>query len=256
MWIPPWPRFLRDLHGPELPKAYPRQGEEAFKAEKETILQLMDLVSQEMEAHRRRQAWIFREAIGFIGILTWAAISAPAVRSGVAWVSAFVGGTVAAACIMFGFVGRYIILLYRQRIYHLRKRREKLASYVRPEWEDERGARAGLQQAGDNGGGGGQRAREDLESRYNRATWLFPPIGPPVSSVAFAWMLPPIGLAAATLNLAAIGLTYAPAPGQAEPPSSESIVHVDGQLTVKSDSPPAGGTDRQTTDPPATLNGL
>ena len=188
MWIPPWPHFLREFFPVELPKAYPRRESEDFEAKKEIILPLIESVSKEMESNRSRQVRVFREALIVIGILTWAVISGLEIRSAAPWIRAVIGSVTAVVCMTAAMISWYIIFLLRQRIYHLRKRREELASYLRPDWEDEKPG-----------------------SDDNRATWLFPPIGPPVSSVAFAWMLPIVGLAAAALNVVAIWITDASA---------------------------------------------
>ena len=232
MWYPPWPRFFRELFPAESPKAYPRDPFNAFKEEKETILPLMEAVSKEMESHRGRQVSIFREAVILIAIVTWAANSVELFRSAEIWFRAVIGSVTGLICFVAGCAGWYIIFLYRERIYHLRKRREELVSYLRPPWQD-----------------------ETLNPDSNQATWLFPPIGPPTSSIAYGTVLLTVGVLAAFLNVAAIWLTCAPTPEQSEPPPSDSVVHVENRLTVNADSPPAAGTNLQGADPPATHDG-
>ena len=232
MWYPPWPRFFREFFPAESPKAYPRDPFNAFKEEKETILPLMDAVSKEMESHRGRQVSIFREAVILIAIVTWAANSVPLFRAGDEVLRKTIGGVAAAICIIAGCAGWYIIFLYRERIYHLRKRREELVSYLRPEWEDEK-----------------------LKPNCNRATWLFPPIGAPTSSIAYGTVLLSVGVLAALMNYMAIDLTCDLTGDLSEPRACQKMPDHAHHHRAGADSPSEAGTNLQGANAPATPDG-
>jgi hypothetical protein len=231
MWYPPWPRFFREFFPAESPKAYPRDPLNAFKEEKETILPLMDAVSKEMESHRGRQVSIFREAVILIAIVTWAVNSVPLFRAGDDALRKTMGAVAAAICIISGCAGWYIIFLYRERIYHLRKRREELVSYLRPEWEDEK-----------------------RKPNCNRATWLFPPIGAPTSSIAYGFVLLSVGVLAAFMNWKAIQLTCDLTGDLSEARACEKMPDDARDHRAAADRRSAGGTDLQGADAPATLD--
>jgi len=243
MWIPAWWRALRQFSRPELPRAYWRRGRAVFEPDPDVIFRLIEFVAQEMEAHRRRQAWVFREAVIVIGILTWAAFSVPVVRSADFLYRAITGGVTAIICIIIGVVGWYIVFLYRHRIYHLRKRREELVSYLRPEWEDERRANLALQHSRPEDPRPVERPRPRAE-RYKRATWLFPPIGPPISSVAYGWLLIPVGVLSFALNIAAIGITSENSGTQQPNRTGAQTWQVEGDRVVNTDSTPVDSADQ------------
>lgn len=233
MWIPPWPPFFREFFPAESPKAYPPKDHVPDEPQGETIRRLMKTVSKEMESHRSRQMGIFREAVILIAIVTWAANSVELFRSAEIWFRAVIGSVTALICFVAGCAGWYIIFLYRERIYYLRKRREELVSYMRPRWQD-----------------------ETLHADPDQATWLFPPIGPPTSSIAYGTVLLTVGVLAAFLNVAAIWHTCEHTTEKGNTSQAESIVDVDGQPSVNSDRPTAAGTDEQGRDAPAPPDGL
>ena len=93
---------------------------------------LSDGLSEEIQVYRRRQLTTFREVLIVQALITWGIGQLGIDEKTSADVISLIRFVATGACVVAGVVGIWIILAYKERIYHLRDGRNYLADCLVP----------------------------------------------------------------------------------------------------------------------------
>lgn len=159
--------YLREVFLGEPPQCYERIADNDAWS-REARWKLTDLLVKEMESHRARQITMFREAIIVMGLVTWGTYLALCAMHPDDSHAHYFARVATLLCFAVAILGSFIIIEYRRRIYHLRKRREDLLRGLRPEYDVE---------------------PSDCDRKTAKYTWLFPPTSGLRTSLIYAGVL-------------------------------------------------------------------
>ncbi len=96
----------------------------------DTATILIDLIkhaTEEINAYRQRQLTTFREAVIVLALITWGVSQLGLQSNNAGWIIRALAGL---ACLYVGWVGKKIIMSYKNRIYHIRDSRSQIAQQL------------------------------------------------------------------------------------------------------------------------------